>query len=162
MGQLGYAVKDVDAWVQTYLNAGIGPWWVNYEVRPEAFEYRGEESAAGFACAVSWSGPLMLELIQPLDDLPSPYRDFLATGREGLQHVAHFPSDYADASQALLSGGYAQVLDGRSGGFRFTYFEPTGGNSETIELARLTPEAREGLDARQAICKAWDGTEPLR
>ena len=162
MRQLGYAVKDVDAWVRTYLDTGIGPWWVNYEVQPEEFAYRGAESAARFACAVSWSGPLMLELIQPLDELPSPYRDFLESGREGLQHVAHFPADYEAGEQALLGSGYEKILDGRSGGFRFTYFEPPGVGSETIELGRLSAETREGLDVRQAVCAAWDGNEPLR
>ena len=66
-------------------------------------------SAARFACAVSWSGPLMIELIQPLDELPSPYLDHLRSGREGLQHVCYFPEDFEAAASALGARGYEQI-----------------------------------------------------
>ena len=162
IGQLGYAVRDVDAWVKNYLAAGVGPWWVSLEVRPDQFEYRGAPSAARFACAVSWSGPLMIELIQPLDELPSPYLDHLRSGREGLQHVCYFPEDFEAAASALGGRGYEQILDGRSGGFHFTYFEQPSGGMDAIELGRLSPETRDGLAAREASCAQWDGSDPIR
>lgn len=161
IGQLGYAVHDVDLWIGNFLGAGVGPWWVYRNMRADVYDYLGARSTARFACGVSFSGPLMVEVIQPLDHEPSPYLDFLRAGREGLQHVCYFPDDFDAATAALLEQGCAQTVDGHTGGFAFRYFLRPG-IDESIELGKLTPESRAGLEAQREVCAEWDGTDPVR
>ena len=160
--QLGYAVRDIDAWMRNFVAAGVGPWWLNEDVRPQTFRYRGVETPARFACGISWSGPLMIEVIAPLDEHPSPYRDFVASGREGLQHVCYFPDDAEAARAELVSQGFAQIVDGRSGGFHFTYYERPGAGLDAIEIGDIDAATRDRFAALQAECAAWDGSDPIR
>lgn len=166
IGQLGYAVRDVDEWVEDFLAAGVGPWWTYRALAPDAFTYLGEASAARFDCAISFSGGLMLELIAPVDDHPSPYRDFLAAGREGLQHLCWFPDD-ADAAEARLrEAGHRLVLDGHTGGFAFRYYEPASASGvagrELVEIGRRDEATVRRHERMIATCAAWDGTTPRR
>ena len=162
IGQLGYAVHDVDAWIANYVAAGVGPWWYARDMQADVYEYNGAPSAAHFACAVSFSGPLMIELIKPLDDHPSPYLDYLNTGREGLQHLCYFPEDYDGATRNLVDSGYRQTVDGHSGGFAFRYFLKPDGTGESIELGNLTDDTRRGLAEQREVCARWDGSDPVR
>lgn len=161
IGQLGYAVEDVDAWMANYIAAGIGPWWVYRDMQADVYNYLGQPSAAHFACGISFSGPLMIEVIAPLDQHPSPYLDFLADGGAGLQHVCYFPADIEAATTHLLGAGYAQTVDGHSGGFAYRYFKASGVR-ESIELGALDTATQARLDDQRAQCRQWDGTDPIR
>ena len=79
--------------------------------------------SARIAVAITYSGDLQVELIQPLDDHPSPYRDFRAAHGSGLHHVAHFTDDY-DAALAAYRGPGARPTT-RAGGSPPTSGSPT-------------------------------------
>ena len=162
VAQLGYAVSDLEPWVEGYLAAGVGPWWVSRDMAPQRFEYRAAPSRARFDVAISFSGDLMIEVIQPLDEHPSPYRTFLEGGREGLQHLAFFPDDPEAWIAQVEAAGYRTCLDGASNGFHFTYFESPLAGGDTLELGRLSGPARSRLADLRAICAAWDGRDALR
>lgn len=160
--QLGYAVRDLRPWVDGFLAAGIGPWWISRGMAPQRFEYRGQPSPARFDVAISWRGSLMIEIIQPVDESPSPYRSFIASGREGLQHVAFFPDDPEAWVERVTAAGYRMCLDGESGGFRFTYYEAPDPKLDTLELGRLSGEAAARFAAMRDVCASWDGRDPFR
>jgi hypothetical protein len=166
IGQLGYAVLDVDRWVEDFLAAGVGPWWTYRALAPDEFVYRGEPTAARFDCAISFSGGLMLEVIAPVDDEPSPYRDFLASGREGLQHLCYFPDDADAAGRTLVDAGHRCVVDGHTGGFAFRYYEPVTAvgraGRELVEIGRRDVATRRRHDAMVTVCADWDGRDPRR
>src|SRR5512134_1649331 len=88
--QIAFVVRDLERalgyWTETL---GIGPFFVLREITPDTFRYRGEPSPAPtMTIAFANSGDMQIELIRQHDDRPSAYRDFLASGREGLQHVS--------------------------------------------------------------------------
>lgn len=68
---------------------GVGPFFHVERAPIEDFRYMGEPSDLEASIALANSGGLQIELIEQRNDAPSMYRDFLAAGNEGLQHVAY-------------------------------------------------------------------------
>ncbi len=159
---LKYAVHDLQRWMEELVVVGIGPWWVSRNQAPETFIYRGRQSDARFTWGLTWSGDVMHELIQPVDDNPSPYSEFLAAGREGLHHGAFYPRDYEGAIEHLKGSGRKPILHGHSGDARFTYFEGIGSPPQPIELQYLPEDIKSTLDRLQLESDKWDGTDPFR
>lgn len=159
---LKHAVHDLDAWLEQFIALGIGPWWVTRNQAPETFIHRGRQSDTQFSWGLTWSGDVMYELIQPLDDLPSPYREFLDAGREGLHHGAFYPPDFDAAIADLRKSGKTPILEGHSGDAKFMYFEGLGSPPEPIELQYLPKDVRVKHRALKSICENWDGSDPLR
>ena len=80
--QNGYVVPDIEAAIQHWVdNLAIGPWYYVPSVRPKEFVYQGKPSIPEISIALAFSGSLRIELIQPVDDTASAYRDFLRTGQ---------------------------------------------------------------------------------
>ena len=162
IGQLGYAVRDLDAWVDHYLSAGVGPWFIVRDFIPASYEHRGQTVRPRFNFAISWSGNVQIELIQPIDDTPNAQSDYLQTGQDGLQHVCYFPRDYAAAKANLEARGYTQYVQGGNSGFQFNYFERPGPVGETIELGLISDETRLIFEKLIVVCAEWDGSDPYR
>ena len=111
--QLGYVVRDLDAALEHWLAAGVGPWYVFDPLPIDRFCYRGGPSIVpDVAVALAYSGTTQVELIHQRDDTPTLYRDFLATSDGGLQHLGFRPSDYDGA----LAAGVGGRLGGRPRG----------------------------------------------
>lgn len=168
--QIGLIVRDAEAearhWVET---VGVGPFVF---FRNMAFDtdytYRGQSvEPPTVTIAVGHSGLLQVEIIQQHNDAPSAYLEFLASGREGLQHVSTWceTSVEYDASRArLMAEGHVIVHEGRAAGsdVRFVYFEGPGRGWPLIELSEaLLPSIRPLAKALTAWNKDWDGTEPF-
>lgn len=164
--QNGYVVRNLEAAIAHWLDAmRVGPFFVLERVEVQGFLYRGAPSPLEVSFAFANSGALQIELIQQHGDAPSMYRDFLAAGREGLQHVAY----WTDAYDALLARGLAAGLSvGQSGAFgkdgRFVYFAQEAHPGSVIELS----EVREGslkqrfFAAVRNAASEWDGADPVR
>ncbi|HEY5845938.1 MAG TPA: zinc-binding dehydrogenase [Microlunatus sp.] len=101
ISQIGYVVRDIEASMRNFTACGIGPWFYLKGVRPSDFTYRGEPSDMAMDVAVANSGDIQIELITPVNDAPSMYRDFLEAGHEGVQHVAYWTDDYQGCMTAL-------------------------------------------------------------
>ena len=95
IAQNGYVVPELERAVDYWTTElGVGPW---FEIDTSVFadmRYRGQPTNMRVRIALANSGGLQIELIQPLDDEPSPYRDFLRAsgGQGGLQHVSSWPT----------------------------------------------------------------------
>ena len=105
---------------------------------------------------------IQLELIQQRSDTPSMYREFLAAGREGLQHWLGWPEDYDAIYRRALASGYAVGQEGDSPRGRFVYFASEGHPGTVIEMADLTPARRRIFDQIRAAAQDWEGREPIR
>src|SRR5207245_6600361 len=106
---------------------GVGPFFVLLSLSPESYRYRGYSSPPPcVSIALGNSGDVQVELIQQHDDRPSAYRDFLAAGREGLQHVSAWLSrtEYDETMARLLAAGAIVAHEGSipGTGVRFAYF----------------------------------------
>jgi catechol 2,3-dioxygenase-like lactoylglutathione lyase family enzyme len=166
--QLGYVVHDIEqAMEYWHRELGVGPWYYNPRVPIRNYRYRGREYEVHNSVALANSGPLQVELIQTRNDAPSMYRDFLAAGQAGLQHVAYWTSDY-DADLARLTGqGFQVVMSGEVGDRgRFCYFDVpahAGAHPGTvIELSEVAGPKGRLFDLIRAAAQGWDGKNPVR
>ena len=161
--QLGMIVRDADAAMRDWGRLGVGPFFT----MPFTFDdyvYRGSPAEPPqVTLCFAHSGPLQIELIQQHNDAPSAYREFLAAGREGAQHVASWFADHAsyDAKRReLIERGLAIVHEGanRAMDARFAYFETgvPGGLMGESAAARLPGRADGGLH-REEAARSWDG-----
>jgi hypothetical protein len=163
---MGYVVRDVlgamDAWVEH----GVGPWFYIEKVQPDWFRHRGIDSPLEMSVAIANSGDLQIELIQQRNDAPSLYKEFLASGREGFQHVSYWTTDYQALHDRALSTGFLVGHEGSIGGEqgRFAYLEhPSSPETDTlIEISDVSgPKGPFFTHIREAAAD-WDGSEPIR
>ena len=124
--QMGYVVPDVEAAMNYWINElGVGPWYYAPKMIASDYIYRGD---TGYDPVVSVGlanlGAMQIELIQPRDDIPTLYRDFLNAGLAGVQHFAYWTEDFdADAARAK-ENGFSPAASGVIGPHgRFVYFE---------------------------------------
>lgn len=141
---------------------GVGPWFY-LEVYPvENFVCRGERSEAKFFIAVANSGPLQVELIEPLDDLPSLYREFLDAGGDGLQNLAFWTNDVQRDLKRASNAGYQVCQSGETARGSFYYLESKNYPGTTAELIEMTAGRRRAYVEIEAAAKTWDGRQPIR
>jgi len=163
--QNGYVVRDIEAALEHWTRVlGVGPFFY-FERAPIAeFRFRGERSELEVSIALANSGDLQVELIQQRNDAPSMYRDFLAAGREGLQHVAFWTEDFDGALAAATSRGHAVAQSGESGGpdGRFVYFAEEAHPGTVIELSEVSGAKGRFFEHIRAQAQAWEGSEPVR
>ena len=121
---------------------------------------------AELSIAFAQCGPIQIELLQPLDDAPSLLTDFLKSGREGLQHVAFWTTEFeADIARYRQLGYEAVQTGGMSGPNNGNaFFAPAGYPAVThaIEISDISG-TKGGLFRRIAeAAQGWNGTEPIR
>lgn len=162
--QLGYVVPDIAAAMEYWSGVlGVGPWYYADRVPVENFKYRGAPSAPVTSVALANSGPLQVELIQQRNDAPTMYRDFVAAGRTGLQHVAYWTESF-DADMARLAAqGFKVGMSGEVGARgRFVYFETEYHPGTVIELSEVAGPKGRLFDLIRGSSVGWDGTDPVR
>ena len=91
--QICLVVRDMDAALRLYAPL-FGPFTV-VDGGPFPSVHRGETVMADLPCAFGRSGTLEIEIVAPRAG-PTPHTEFLAAGREGVQHI-RYPVDDLDA-----------------------------------------------------------------
>ena len=168
--QIAFVVHDVERalryWTETL---GIGPFFVLRKLTPDTFRYRGAPSPPPtLTIAFGNSGDVQVELIQQHDDRPSAYRDFLASGREGLQHVSSWltRAEYDATYARLVARGVPVAHEGAmaGGGVRFAYFATDGAPGGIMyEIADVAePNVYPLMQMIADAARDWDGTDPVR
>ena len=162
--QLGYVVPDIEAamryWTETL---GVGPFFYNEHVPIVNYRYRGAAYEPHNSVALANSGPLQVELIQPRNDVPSMYRDFLRAGRTGLQHVACWTENYTADLDRLAKQGLAPAMSGEVGkNGRFVYFDTEFHPGTVVELSEVAGAKGKMFDMIRAASVDWDGHDPIR
>lgn len=160
--QIGYVVSDLESALQSWVAAGVGPWFVLRNLTQRA-QYRGSTCEVNCSIALANSGPLQIELIQQHDDTPSVYTEFLADG-EGFHQLAYWPEDFDAALGAVEKAGWPVLWKGgEDSGVPYAYVEPPGGPAAVIELMELN-EVTQGLaQLVRDAAEGWDGsTDPIR
>lgn len=163
--QVAYLVPDIEAAMDHWSRVlGVGPWYYNPRVPIRNYHYRGERHEPHNSVALANAGALQIELLQPRNDVPSMYRDFLRAGRQGVQHVAYWTEQFdADLARAQAAG-FSVCMGGEVGdNGRFVYFEDRSGlPGTTIELSEVAgPKGRLFKLIRDAAV-GWDGRDPVR
>jgi hypothetical protein len=162
--QNGYVVRDIEAAMRHWSGVlGVGPWFYAPHAPIQDFTYRGQPSEPDVAIALANSGPLQLELIQQHNDAPSLYRDFLAAGNEGLQHIAYWTETFAADRQRAIDLGFTVGHEGVTGRYGpFVYFETADHPGTTLELSDVGGLKQKLFDLIEAAARNWDGKDPIR
>src|SRR2546430_4529609 len=85
--QMAYVVADLRAAIKQWTTTlRVGPWFVLEHFTGEDAVYRGQPSAADVALAMSFAGHMNIELIQPNNDAPSVYREWIDRHGHGFHH----------------------------------------------------------------------------
>ncbi len=147
IGHVGMVVRDLDAAMEGFWrNSGIGPWKVYVNSAPPlTCIYHGRPASYQVRVAIAKSGSILLELIQYLAG-DSIHRDFVESGREGVEHLGIYVPDLDAALQTYLDNGVRvlQAADGMGikGDGRYAYLdtEPTVGT--ILELVQESSSGR--------------------
>ncbi|MFJ8108338.1 VOC family protein [Streptomyces sp. NPDC096132] len=159
--QIGYVVRDIEASMAHWIAHGVGPWFHLERCELDFFRYRGVDSPLEMSAAVANSGGIQIELIQQRNDAPSLYRDFLAAGHEGAQHIAYWAKDYQELYDRALSLGYTVAQEGSLGGGRFAYLDTEKVPGTVIEISDIGGTKGELFAAVRDMAADWDGTHPI-
>ena len=162
--QNGYVVRDVEAAMRHWSEVlGVGPFFYFERVPIEDFRYRGEPSPLEVSIALANSGALQIELIQQRNDAPSMYRDFLAAGGEGLQHVAYWTEDFDADLARFEKAGHRIAQSGRIGeSGRFVYLDTEAHPGTVIEVSEISGPKGRFFAHIAARAQNWDGTDPIQ
>ncbi|MFM7028970.1 MAG: VOC family protein [Chakrabartia sp.] len=162
--QTAYVVKDIraaiDWWVES---AKTGPWFLLDHFLGDGQIYRGVKSEADVAIAMGFAGSMCIELIQPLDDKPSVYKELIDARGYGFHHLGIAVADVDAEVARYQAKGYELA---------FSAAVPTGGAVAYLDnkinhpgFLELIP-ATEGMDhAFTRFWQAslgWDGKDPIR
>ena len=164
MRQMGIVIRDIDAGLKHWIDVcGVGPWFYTDRLALTSFSYRGKRAdGIHVSAAFANSGDVQIELIQQRCATPSMYRDFLAAGREGVQHWSSWPENYDAIYKRAIATGYEIGQEGASNRGRFVYFRRESHAGTVIEMAEMTPERRRAFDFVREAARTWDGTQPIR
>jgi hypothetical protein len=163
--QNGYVVRDIEGALRHWTRVlGVGPFFYFEQVPIQDFRYHGAPSPLAVSIALANSGPLQIELIQQRNDAPSSYRDFLAAGHEGLQHVACWTTSFDEAMERVHKLGYEVAQSGTIGGpnGRFVYLGTEGHPGTMLELSEVSGAKGRFFEHVAEVAKTWDGSEPVR
>jgi Glyoxalase/Bleomycin resistance protein/Dioxygenase superfamily len=164
IAQIGYVVRDIDAAMDNWVKHGVGPWFYVDRVQTDYFRYRGVDSDMQMRVALANSGDVQLELIQPLNDAPSMYKDFLDSGREGMQHIAYWSHDFQNLLDGALADGYTIGQEGSIGGEqgRFVYLDTEFEQGTVIEISDISGPKGAFFQYIRDVAATWDGSDPIR
>jgi hypothetical protein len=151
VAQLGFVVKNLDAAVESWWKLfGIGPWHFYTYGKPlvRSMSYHGKPAEYRMRLALSWIGPLRIELIEPMQG-DTVYSDFIRDHGYGVHHLGILTDNMEDALRAARAAGMPMTMDGAGFGLEgdghYAYLDTEEALSTTIELierpkGRVRPE----------------------
>jgi hypothetical protein len=162
--QNGYVVKDIDVALNHWTKVlCIGPFYKIDRIPLGSYRYRGEESPVELAVALGFSGGIQFELIQQLNDAPSPYLDFVKDHGYGLQHISSWSQQYDRDRRAVAAAGISVIAEGKvTNGPRFSYFDTGMIGGTMMEMAEFSPDFVARAAKMEQAAREWDGRETVR
>ncbi|MHC8380476.1 VOC family protein [Pseudomonas sp. LB3P14] len=162
--ELCHVVTDMDAALQHWTQVlGAGPFFVGEMEFTEGQFHRGVATPVALQVAFGCSGGLIIELVKPLGDHPSVFREVLESRGPGYHHV--MPRiDYDTGFERFNQAGYDLAFQGSMpGGERCALFDTRADNGGFIELMDMSPAIVEQLQRISQAHFDWDGhSDPVR
>ena len=162
--QMAYVVADIHAaMAQWTLDLHVGPWFLLDRFEGDAPMYRGGPSHAAVTLAMAFAGHMQIELLQPLDDQPSVYRETISAQGYGFHHYGIGTRDFDGAVARYEAQGYelafrAGVPTGGSVGYMDTH----GALPGFVEIIELGEGMESAFTTFYAASLSWDGSDSVR
>jgi hypothetical protein len=163
--QTAYIVRDIDRAMNYWLNVmGVGPFYYLQNHSSAGAQYRGRPTDMCISLAFAQSGPIQIELIQQHNDAPSLFRDFLASGREGLQHLAFWTENFDADLARYRDAGFEIVQTAGLGGpnNRNAFIIRNEDDPLAIEISEISGSKGKFFQEIADAASGWDGSEPIR
>lgn len=162
--QMAYVVEDIHAAIDWWIKkAGVGPWFLLPSFGGPDHIYRGNPCTSNVTIAMSFSGSMNIELLQPLDKNPSVYKETIDAVGYGFHHFGIACGDIDDEVERRLARG--EVLAHRATvptGGTVAYFEGGAGAPGFVELIPVTDGMEAGFTKWREQTLDWDGKDPVR
>lgn len=162
--QTAYVVKDIHAAIDWWVtSAQTGPWFLLDHFLAEDHVYRGKKSTADVAIAMGFAGSMCIELIQPLDDQPSVYKETVDQRGYGFHHLGLAVANVDAEIEAYRAKRYEVAF--RAGvptGGAVAYLDNGVNDPGFLELIPATPGMDEVFTRFWAASQNWDGADPVR
>lgn len=161
--QLGFVVPDIDAAMKHWVDVlSVGPFFLMRDVAIEG-AYEGDmPNLVPLTVAFSYVADVQIELIQPLDDAPSPYRTFADAHGNGLHHICRFTDDYkTDLATIRSTQAPMQIYEAVAGPMQLAYIEGSRPGGAVLELLSAGFMSDIFRNMAEAV-RNWDGTDPVR
>jgi len=162
--QMAYVVEDIRASMAWWMaDTCTGPWFLLDHFLAPGQTYRGEASQADVAIAMAFAGHMQIELIQPLDDHPSVYRDIIRQRGYGFHHVGVACADVDAQIAAYAARGYRVAFRAAvpTGG-AVAYLDNGRNDPGMVELIPVTAGMDETFTRFWRASLDWDGKDPIR
>lgn len=133
VSQIGIVVKDIEKSADYYAaRFDIGPFSI-MEVDLDGAVLRGKPASIRMKVGFAQSGPVQLELIQPLSG-DNIYTEFLAAKGEGIHHLGFQVEDFDAMLAAFAREGVEPVFYRNRDGFAFAYMDTEKIGGVMVEL----------------------------
>ena len=161
--QVAYIVADVEkSALEWATQRGAGPFFLKpYKTEGEV-TYQGQPATLDHISAFGQYGELMIELIQPLGDKPSVYRDHNGKGAEGLHHFAQMCTDLEASIAATAAMGYPLLSRTGTEKTPAAFVDARHELGHMIELCQASPSLHYLYQFVADAAQDWDGTNPVR
>lgn len=163
--QIAYVVQDLQRQMSAYAeNLRVGPWFALQRFRGSEARYRGNECRAEIALAIAFSGHTMIELIEPLDEHPSVFRETILARGHGFHHFGRASTQFDADVAAYIARGYEVALEDRPvpGGGRIAYLDTHGELPGFIEVIEYDFAMEQMFSRFYQAAIGWDGTSAVR
>ena len=162
--QTAYVVKDIRAAINWWItSANTGPWFLLDNFLADDHVYRGTKSTADVSIAMAFAGSMCIELIQPLDNNPSVYKETVDQRGYGFHHIGVAVHDVDAEIAAYAAKGYEVAF--RAGvptGGAVAYLDNGVNDPGFLELIPANEGMNEVFTRFWAASVGWDGTDPVR
>lgn len=165
VAQMGFVVPDLQEAIRFWVREmRAGPFFVLPNLLAPGQIYRDAPYKADITLAMGFAGHMMIELLQPLDNNPSLYRETIEKRGYGFHHFGIACSDVEATNADYQSRGYKEVhrLAVPTGGEVVFVDNGTGPDLGFIELLPVTPGMDETFTRFWEASRDWDGKDPAR
>ncbi|MEQ8514537.1 MAG: VOC family protein [Chromatocurvus sp.] len=162
--QTAFITDDIcNSMTQMTEQLNVGPWFFFEDFPLVDPVYRGEKADFRVSLALGNSGHNQIELIQMLDDRPSPYRETLDARGWGFHHHAIAATDYESRCRGLEEQGFEEVMSCRvEVGARAAYFDTGDSVFGMIEVVEVTTAVEALWTMIYQASVGWSGDDPVR
>jgi catechol 2,3-dioxygenase-like lactoylglutathione lyase family enzyme len=160
--QIAWVVRDLEASVENWRRvSGIAPWTCFRNVAMTGV-LRGEPAKVRMHVALGYQGDMEIELIEDLGHGASPYRSAAGVPLVGMHHVAWFSDDVAAEVARGRERGMQVCFEAANEVTRVAYLEDPLERGLLLEFIEMNAIMREGLSARLAAARSWQGGEAVQ
>jgi hypothetical protein len=162
--QVSYLVPDIRIAMTSWIDKlKVGPWFVLDHFTGTDPKYRGRDSTADVSLAMSFAGHMNIELIQPNDDEPSVYREWIERRGYGFHHWGRATSNFERDIERFQAAGHDLVFHaGVPSGGHVAYMDTTAELPGYVELIELGGGFEPVFSKFYRATIGWDGTDPVR